>query len=391
MGRPSRAWWQRAALRTDEDFELERRVSWLELFFDLVFVVVIARLSHSLALHLDAEGLLAYCLQFAAIFWAWNGFTYYNERFESNGLENRLFTFAAMATVAGLAVWAEDGLGSSYQGFALAYLATRLVNMVQWIRAALHEPRFRPVAARFVGGFLIASALVLGATAFEGPVRWVMFGAAILVEIAAPSFTVRLQAKLPRLSSSKFPERFGLLTMIVLGESIVGVITGLSELNEAGHLGPVQLADAALGLGVGIGLWWLYFDFVARRSPRAHFATALGWVYLHLVVLAGITATGAGISAAIAEPHVPDSVRLLLGGSVALALLGLAGLELTLERRPDEPTHTTLSPALKVAVAVVALITMLDVGWTTTPLLAVLVAVQLVPMSYGAIVWYRRS
>lgn len=135
MTGPSRVLWQRAALRTDEDRDLERKVSWLELFFDLVFVVVIARLSHGLAQHLDPAGVVAFCLQFAAVFWAWNAFTYYAERFESEGLENRLFTFAAMGAVAAMALWTEDGLGSHYPGFLGAYLVTRLVNMAQWIRA----------------------------------------------------------------------------------------------------------------------------------------------------------------------------------------------------------------------------------------------------------------
>ncbi len=83
--------WQRSALRTDEEFEQHRAVSWLELFFELVFVVMIARLAHHLAGHLDVAGVLIFAVQFLAVFWVWNAFTYYTERFESDGLENRLF------------------------------------------------------------------------------------------------------------------------------------------------------------------------------------------------------------------------------------------------------------------------------------------------------------
>lgn len=125
-GRPPRAasaLWPRAALRTDEDFHAERRVTWLELFFDLVFVVVLSRLAHDLALHVGSSGLTDFVIQFAAVFWAWNAFTYYVERFESGGLENRAFVFSAMAAVAVLAVWTEAGLGTHYTGFAAAYVA----------------------------------------------------------------------------------------------------------------------------------------------------------------------------------------------------------------------------------------------------------------------------
>ncbi|TDW24294.1 low temperature requirement protein A [Kribbella kalugense] len=383
-------WWQRARLRTDEDDEIERHVSWLELFFDLVFVVVIARLSHDLAQDVTPGAVVGFCLQFGAVFWAWNGFTYYVERFESDGLENRLFTFVAMAAVAALAVWTEDGLGAGYGGFIGAYLATRAVNMVQWVRAACHEPVFRPVAVRFVGGFLSASVLLLLAIDLEGWERRLLFGTAVLVEILTPTLTLRRQSALPRISASKFPERFGQLTIIVLGEAIVGVVTGLGELNHEHRLGVIQALDGLLGLAVGFGLWWVYFDFIARRPPRPRFGAALGWVYLHLVVLVAITATGAAISLSIGESAGVRAMagHVLLGSAVAVALVGLALLELTLDRGPDEPTHARLSPSLKVLCGAVAALTSLVPGWPTTALLVVLLVLLVVPALYGVVVWY---
>jgi low temperature requirement protein LtrA len=384
----NRSWWQRAALRTDEDSELDRRVSWLELFFDLVFVVVIARLSHDLAQHVDRRGVIEFCLQFMAVFWAWNAFTYYTERFESDGLETRLFTFLAMATVAGLAVWAEDGLGAHYAGFVTAYLLTRAVNMAQWIRAGIHEPRFRPTAARFVAGYVVAAVLALAGLRAGDTVRWVLFAAAVLIEIGTPALTIRLQAALPRLSTSKFPERFGQLTMIVLGESVVGVVTGLSDLNAAHKLDGTRLGQGVLGLCLGFGLWWIYFDFIGRRPPMARFGVALGWVYLHLLALIGITATGAGVSLLIAD-GAEGPGRKLLGASVAVALIGFGLLELTLARRDDEPSHPVISPLIKVVAGLLATLVILDLGWTATLVLLLLLAVQLVPMIYGLVIWFR--
>lgn len=85
-------------------------MTWLELFFDLVFVVLISRLAHDLGDHLDGRGLATFCVQFAAAFWAWNAFTYHAERFESEGLETRAFAFASVVAVAAMAIWAHDGL-----------------------------------------------------------------------------------------------------------------------------------------------------------------------------------------------------------------------------------------------------------------------------------------
>lgn len=389
----TRAWWPRAALRRDEDFDQHRAVSWLELFFDLVFVVIVARLAHDLAHHPDLEHARDFALLFAAVFWAWNAFTYYIERFESGGLENRLFVFAAMAASAAIAVWAESGLDEHYTGFAIALIATRLVNMVQWARAGIHVAEFRPVAVRFIAGFTVTGALLVGAMQLDGGARRWVFAVAVLIDIVTPLATLRLQEALPRLSTSKFPERFGLFTILVLGESVVGVVTGISELNESGELGGRQLAVGALGLAVGIGLWWTYFDFIARRPPKPTLAAALGWVYLHLVSLGAITSTGAAISLAASadlDTSLPVAAQRLLGVSVALALVGFGALELTVERRDDEPTGRLVSPMLKLVTgAMVAIACVATSSWNAAALLAVCVFALAVQAVYGAAVWYR--
>lgn len=392
MSTRTHVWWPRAELRRDEELDLERKVSWLELFFDLVFVVVLARLAHDLAHHPDGKHVVDFVLLFAAVFWSWNAFTYYIERFESGGVEQRFFVFTAMATVGALAVWTEGGLGAHYTGFAWAYIAVRSVNVVQWIRAAIHVLDFRPTAIRFVGGFLIAAALLVLAIDLDGDTRRLVFAAAVLIDVLTPVVTLKQQSTLPRLSTSKFPERFGLFTILVLGESIVGVIVGVSEINEAGHLGVGQIVDGAFGLFIGVGLWWIYFDFIARRPPKPSLGPTLTWVYLHLLTLAAITATGAAISLAISESvehGLEGAVRHLLTGAVAAAVAGMAALELTLYRAVGEPTQPIISPAIKAAVAAgILLLGWFDLGWSTTVLLAALVAALAIPAVYGAVVWY---
>ncbi|MPZ53800.1 MAG: hypothetical protein GEU79_13890 [Acidimicrobiia bacterium] len=390
---PVPRWWQHPELRTDEEFERHRAVTWLELFFDLVFVVVIARLAHHLAGHLDVTGIVSFCILFAAVFWVWNAYTYYTERFESDGIETRLQLFVSLVCVAGLAVWAEDGLGDHYLGFALFYLAARAVNQVGWLRAALHIRVFRPVAWRFIAGYGVVVALVLSGLATDGTPRTIMFATAILADVATPYFTVRQQRDLPRLSTSKFPERFGLFTIIVLGESIVGVIAGLSELNEAGELSVRGGIDGLLGLAIGFGLWWVYFDFIARRPYRDSFGSALAWVYLHLVTLTTFTMTGVGISSVIGDTELSGlttDARLLLVWSAGIGLIALGVLETTLRRSEDEPTDPRVSPALKIVGGTgIAILGSLDLGWTTWALLSAVVVTLGLQAAYGVTVWYR--
>jgi low temperature requirement protein LtrA len=155
--RPRRQIRPKPALRGDDR---DRRVGWLELFFDLVFVVIVSVLAQDLAHHPTVHGVQLFVLQFLAVFWIWNAFTYYSERFESEGLDARVFTFLAMLAVAGLAVWGTDGLGHNYLGFALSYVAARLLNIGMWLRAGFHSPVFRATAMSFAGGFAVALALI---------------------------------------------------------------------------------------------------------------------------------------------------------------------------------------------------------------------------------------
>jgi low temperature requirement protein LtrA len=153
--------------------------------------------------------LAGFAIQFLAVFWVWNGFTYDTERFESEGVEHRLLGFAAVVPVAGLAVFGGDGLTEGFVGFVLSYLLARLLNIACWVWASVHCPEFRPVAVRFVAGFVVAVVLIVVGLVLGPPVGIVLFLIAVVVEIAAPSTTVRRQAALPALSTSRFPERFG--------------------------------------------------------------------------------------------------------------------------------------------------------------------------------------
>ena len=120
-----RQWWERPRLQSDEEGARERRVDWHELFFDLVFVVVIAELAHYLATHLSLSGVAGYALLFVPAWWVWIGGVFYNERFETYDISVSLFTFGLMIPVAAIALFVHDALGATSTGFALAYATAR--------------------------------------------------------------------------------------------------------------------------------------------------------------------------------------------------------------------------------------------------------------------------
>ncbi len=351
----NRSWWQKPVLRRDEELNRDRDVTWLELFFDLVFVVVFEKLSHELSLHFNCAGLGLYLLMFFAVFWVWNSAVYYVERFESEGVEIRFFTFLSMLSVTALAIYSHNGMGDNYLGFVGAFLFARIINMVMWVRSGIHVKQFRPIAFRFLAGFLVTTALLFLSFKLEAAPRITLFAIAIAVDIITPYFTMKHQSRLPKLSSSKFPERFGLLTIIVLGATIVEVIKVLSGTH---HLTADLTIKGAIALYIIFSIWAVYFDFIARRAPKENITVALFWVYLHIFLLATVSVVGISISGimSISEEtghRFSDTVAVMVSTGGTLIIMGI--MELTLKRQESESTHPVISPLI-ISVTGVALL-----------------------------------
>lgn len=380
-------WWQPPQAVAAAEGHDERRVSWLELFFDLVFVVVIAELTHGLEAHLDPAGLLSFLVLFVPVWWTWIGGTYYDSRFESGDVSYRAAVFLQMLPVAAMALFIHDGLGETGAAFALAYAGGRALLAALYWRGGRHNPPVRALAGRYAAAYA-GSALLFGASALlEPPLRYLLWAVALTSDLLTPVLARRLQAQAPRLNASKLPERFGLFVIIVLGEALVAVIGGAAAQEAAG---PALLLDLALGMGLTFAIWWVYFDFVARRRPRDG-GVGLIWAYLHLPLVMALAAIAAATQYLIAHSDEPLKlfVRLLLGGAFAAAMASIAALEATLAPHPEEPTHLPTSVGLKLAGGALAL--PLALIPLPAPLLllglALLAGVSIV---YGVRVWFWR-
>jgi len=345
--------WQRPVLRRDEDEDRERKATWLELFYDLVFVVIIAQLSHGLAADVSWHGVAAFALPFVPAWWLWIGGTIYGDRFETEDIGHRVLTFLQMVPVAAMAVFLHHGLEHDSAGFALAYAAGRLLIIFMWVRGGWHNPEARPVTNLFAVGFSTSVLIFLGSLLVPTPQRYQLWTVALVIDLLIPLTTIPHQMKLPKFSTSRLPERFGLFTIIVLGETIVGVVSGLTEVHhltwQTGLLG-------LLGMALAFGLWWLYFDGVSHQPPRGGLRMSLARNYLHLPLVLGITAVGAAVLGVVehADHGIEAPVRWLLCGSVATVFVCLALLTLVVKR--SAPRHGRRIPVTSLLVgAVVAL------------------------------------
>lgn len=313
-------------LRIGEDSEEERRATWLELFYDLVFVVAVSQLAHNLNEDISLSGWFGFVVLFIPIWWSWIGTTFYANRFDSDDVIRRLLVGLHMLTAAAMAINIHHGLSESSPGFALSYAVGRAVLVVEYVRAGIHIPSARPLTTRYAIGFAIAASFWLISAFIPLPWRFLLWGLGIIIDFATPLTASKFQiGLLPH--ASHLPERFGLFTLIVLGEAIIAVVNGVSEQKWNIFTG----ISAVFGLAIAFSLWWIYFDNLSgtpieKAKTHGRVGVVNLWLYTHLPLVIGIAATGVSVEQILlSQPTIalPDAQRWLICGSVALCLLAV--------------------------------------------------------------------
>ncbi|MDZ8108295.1 MAG: low temperature requirement protein A [Nostoc sp. DedQUE12a] len=314
-------------LRIGEETEEERRATWLELFYDLVFVVAVAQLAHNLKEDISLSGLFGFVVLFIPVWWSWIGTTFYANRFDSDDVGHRLLIAIQMLTAAAMAVNIHHGLGESSPGFALSYALGRAVLVIEYVRAGIHIPSARPLTTRYAIGFAIAALLWLISAFIPIPWRFALWTLGIIIDFATPLTARKFQlGLLPH--ASHLPERFGLFTIIVLGEAIIAVVNGVSEQKW----NTLTVISAVFGLIIAFSWWWVYFDNLGGKPieiARTHGKIGVVnlWLYTHLPLVIGIAAAGVGVEQILlSKPTLalPDSHRWLICGSIALCSLAVS-------------------------------------------------------------------
>ena len=342
----------------------DRTVSNLELFYDLVYVAVIAQASHHLAEHVSLAGFAEFAVIFGMIWFAWfNGSLYIELHGREDG-RTRLSVFLQMGVLALLAVFTGEAAGETGPQFAIVYAVFLALMGWHWYSVReldrIERPEFLRITFFYVSG-MAASTIIVGATALAPDAWRLPIWAIFLVAwIGFLSLGSRAQGELSEgiQPTESLVERFGLFTIIVLGEVILGVVAGLSEAGAD----VLTIATGSLAMVIGFGLWWIYFDLVGRRLPRGGRGTVWTWMLSHLPIQLGIVAAGAAIVSVIEHAHdatTPPETALLLGGSVAIGLLALILTERALEDAIRlEDVYRPLGPALVLGAAVA-----LAAGW----------------------------
>lgn len=285
-------------MRPRDPEEAHRPATPLELLYDLCFVVAIAQaaaaLHHSILGGHALAGLLSFVQIFFAIWWAWMGFAWFASAFDTDDAVYRLKVFVQMCGVLILAAGVPSAFEhQDYRLIAIGYLVMRLGLVAQWLRAARNSAELRPACLRYIVGIVGLQAAWVGLV-FTSP-GWIILGwiALVLLEVAVPVWAESAAAT--PWHRRHIAERYGLLTIIVIGESVLAVTIAVQSVLQAGdELGSLLqvVAGAALTL---FSMWWLYFarDHEGLLTSKSG---AFLWGYLHYLVFASSAAVGAGFA-----------------------------------------------------------------------------------------------
>lgn len=314
-----RAWYR--PMRSRDRGEHHRVSTPLELLFDLCFVVAVgqgaAELHHALAEGHVAHGVTSFAMVFFAIWWGWLNFSWFASAFDTDDVPYRLATFVQIA--GGLTIAA--GVSSAFEGdfrvIVAGYVLMRLSLIGQWLRAARSAPDVRPAALRFAAGIAICEVLWIIRVFLPASTATVTFVAVVLCELAVPVIAER--SARTTWHAHHIAERYGLFTLIVLGETILSATNAIKEgLASVEHVGSL-VGLAAAGLVLVFSMWWLYFDRPGhlRITRRRTMLTSMSWGYGHYFIFASAAAVGAGLEVAVA--HDTGSLHQIGGVAAGMA------------------------------------------------------------------------
>lgn len=291
----------RTALMRDHTMP-ERPATPLELLFDLCFVVAVAflaaELHHGITEDHTAIAVLTYLALFAPVWWAWMSYTWFATAFSHDDAITRVLTFGQMAGILAVAATIPLAADGRLAPFAVAYAAMRLPLVGQWLRSAAADRVHRAFALTYAAGAMVAQILWVAGALAGGEGRVVLLSAALVTELATPVLAVRRSPGRvfhPR----HIAERYGLFTIIVLGETVLAGAVGFRQAVDSSGVDLAVLLVAGSALVICFAMWWLYFEFLGSDALERNRRAAFLWGYGHYVLFAGMAAVGAGVAADI--------------------------------------------------------------------------------------------
>ncbi|MFI6760805.1 low temperature requirement protein A [Micromonospora sp. NPDC050417] len=301
--------------------EGERHATWLELFFDLVFVLALSSVTTGLgdnASPTSSKILVAVAL-YLLVQWAWVSQSFYDTRYDPDDGLHRVLVFVATAGAGGIAI----GVRHLPEDLLLpaGYLLVRGALILMYLRVLLTSRAARPVAMVYLSGFGVGWFLWLASLAVDTSTRPVLWVIAVVIELSTPAWGYRWLRHHP-VNTSHLPERLGQFTIILLGATLADLLNAVPLGRRPGEL----VGAVVLAFVVPVSIWWIYTTFLTSRLAIPRLRNGSWYAFLHLPFGTSLLFLGWTLGAVVQEiahgvPRLPDTLRVLLGGSIVIWML----------------------------------------------------------------------
>ncbi len=304
----------------------ERRATWLELFYDLVFVIAVAQVSSRFDHDQTFRSMLHDIFIFLPVWWGWVGFVIYSNRFDTDDLTYRVLTLLQMFGALAMALTLHGALEGSAHAFALSYIFVRVILLISYARAWWYVPEARKVTSFYLLGFGTGVALWIASEFLSAPAEFWLWFAGLGLDFVLPWIAVRLLSKTP-IDSKHLPERFGLFTIILLGEQMLAIARSIVGEHWTE---PIIVAGIAAFV-IAACTWWIYFVYLEFWQQSLCMNGGQPFIYGHLPLAVGLLICSVAVEHAIPEAaeHLSSFTTYFMVGGMALWLSAIALLDVT--------------------------------------------------------------
>jgi len=385
------SWW--GPPKKFDERKNERKISWLELFYDLVYVAAIAQITHHLSNHLSWHELLYSFLLFSLIFWSWiNGSQYYDLH-GSDSIRTRLLTFWQMLGVAAVAITIPDAFEGHHQSFAIAFAIIEILITYLWWSVGIYDPSHRVFNIYYTVNYLIAFALLIASIFFTNEIATILWVIVLLLNLtpgligARTVVTVLKQRGQVFSASAALVERFGLFTIIVLAESILGTVNGIAEVKDKA---PSAWIAFILGILISFLLWSIYFDMTSEQETKKGYSYLQWFLILHFPLLMALSIIGACIKILLADIVVGVNSDVQWIFCIAIATILLVVVAITKIMEEDDESRSYIRPVSRLLVIIsvcVLLIPLFRKYMGTISFLSVIAIILFIPVFVGVRSW----
>ena len=387
-----KSWW--GAPRKFSVKKEDRKISWLELFYDLVYVIAISTITHYVAQQFSINALLDYFYLFVIVFWGWLNGSLYHDLHGTEGLRTKLMTLWQMVIVAALVITLHSEPEYLLFNATIVLLIMQAYITYLWWSVGLYDKAHRRLNKPYTILYLISFGLIF-ATLFLGqPYVRILFYVTLVLNYAPPfvsHFVLKRKTSALTLSSS-MTERLGLFTIIVFGEVVVGVINGTIAVH---HLSVMAWAQFVLAISIVFALWWLFFTIVSDKECKEGLLNSSIFELLFIPTLIGLGLLGASFTGVFSHFNEPGTqsawISKCFGFSISLFLLGIWAMVSFLKYRDIFlPFKRLAKQAFLITSIVICALTCLPVQIALVFHLLIVLAILIALILYLNSIWYNK-